>query len=163
VRALQQRACILAGQPRSTLSYRAKPKDYPIVAEPLKELADQRPRWGWRRLFIMIKRKGIEVGEFRFRRIYRSLSLQVRPRKKRHVRYVRGNIVQPVSRPNERWSLDFMHDTLAHGRKIRTLMIIDDFTREGLSVEVEGSFSSQMVINVLQRIRFSAACRKLSE
>jgi putative transposase len=61
-------------------------------------------------VLIMIRRDGIEIGEFRFRRIYRSVALQVRPRKKRKVRYVRGNVVPAVSRPNERWSIDFIHD-----------------------------------------------------
>lgn len=106
----QVRACAVVGQPRRTLHYRGKPKDDSAIAERTQALAQERPRWGWRRLLIMIRRGGVEVGEFRFRRIYRSLALQVRPRRKRKVRYVRGNSVPAVSRPNERWSIDFTID-----------------------------------------------------
>lgn len=94
--------------------------------------AAERPRWGWRRLLILLHRDRVAVGEHRFRRIYRQLGLQVRARKKRKVRYVRGNAIAPVNAPNERWFLDFMHDTLTSGRRLRALMVIDDFTRECL-------------------------------
>jgi hypothetical protein len=77
----------------------------------MHELAQERPRWGWRRLFIVMRRReGHDVGETRFLRIYRDLRLQVRARKKRKVNYVRGVLIAPVSAANERWSLDFMHD-----------------------------------------------------
>jgi hypothetical protein len=63
---------------------------------------------GWRRLYIVMRRReGYDVGETRFLRIYRALQLQVRPRKKRKVNYVRGASVQPVTKANERWSIDF--------------------------------------------------------
>jgi putative transposase len=115
VRALQEyglsqvRACAIIGQPRRTLHYCTKPKNDSEIAERIQVLAQQRPRWGWRRLLIMIRRDKVDVGEFRFRGIYRSLALQVRPRKKRKVRYIRGNVIPAVSRPNERWSIDFVH------------------------------------------------------
>jgi putative transposase len=85
----------------------------------MRELAAERPRWGWRRLKVLFEREGITIGFDRFLRIYRENGLQVRPRRKRKANYVRGNVVPPVSRPNERWSIDFMHDRLSNGRKIR--------------------------------------------
>lgn len=94
MRALQNRgvaavrACALIGYTRSNLYYRSQPKDDEPVKTRLQELAAQRPRWGWRRLLILLHRERVEVGEFRLRRIYRELGLQVRPRKKRKVRYV---------------------------------------------------------------------------
>jgi len=66
-----------------------------------------------------------------------ACQLQVRARKKRHVCYVRGSHVKPATRPNERWAADFIRDTLANGRQIRVLTLIDDFTREALAVEVD--------------------------
>jgi putative transposase len=80
VRALQEhglsqvRACAIVGQPRRTLHYHGKPKDDSAIAERTQTLTQERPRWGWRRLLIMIRRGGVEVGEFRFRRIYRNLA-----------------------------------------------------------------------------------------
>ena len=158
MRALQEngisakRACALVGYTRSNLYYRRVPKDEDLFAKRLEELAQERPRWGWRRLLIMFERERIAIGEYRFRRIYRDLGLQVRPRKKRKVRYVRGNAVPLVHHPNERWSIDFMHDRLTNGRTIRTMNVIDDFTRECLAIEVAFSFGSHDVIRNFEEI-----------
>lgn len=155
------RACELIGYTRSNLYYHRKPKDDELIKARVEDLAAKRPRWGWRRLLILLRREGIVVGEHRFRRIYCQLGLQVRPRKKRKVRYVRGNAISPVHAPNERWSLDFMHDSLASGRRLRVLMIIDDFTRECLAVEMERGFSSRRVIYFLERIAFERGFPKI--
>jgi putative transposase len=152
---------VLIGYTRSNLYYQRKPKDDEPIRTRLQDLAAQRPRWGWRRLLILLHRERVAVGEYRFRRIYCQLGLQVRPRKKRKVRYVRGNAIAPVHAPNERWSLDFMHDTLASGRRLRVLMVIDDFTRECLAVEAERGFSSRRVISVLERIAFERGLPKI--
>ncbi|MDQ2664184.1 MAG: IS3 family transposase [Candidatus Eremiobacteraeota bacterium] len=150
----QLRACAIVGQPRRTLYYSAKLKNDEPIATRTNELAQERPRFGWRRLLVMLQREQHEVREYRFRRIYRQLGLQVRPRKKRKVRYVRGNAVPGVTRPNERWSVDFMHDRLANGRTIRTMNVVDDFTRECLAIEVGFSFGSHDVIRVFEDIAF---------
>ena len=80
------------------------------------------------------------------------MNLPVRPRKKRKVRYLRGNVVTPVSRPNERWSIDFMHDRLANGRGIRKMNVVDDFPRECLALEIGYSFASAAVVRQLNHI-----------
>lgn len=154
------RACQLVGYNRSNLYYRRKSKPDAAPKARLQELAVERPRWGWRRLLVLFRRERIAIGEHQFRRLYRELGLQVKARKKRHVRYVRGNAVAPVNAVNERWSLDFMHDTLASGRTIRTLMVIDDFTRECLAIEVERGFSSRRVIRTLEAIAFERGIPK---
>ena len=147
------RACAIVGHCRRTLYYRGQPKDDDPIATRLQELAQQRPRFGWRRLLIMFRRKET-VGEYRFRRIYRDLALQVRPRKKRKVRYVRGSAIAPVQAPNERWSIDFMHDRLANDRTIRTMNVVDDFTRECLALEIAFSFGSADVIRCFEDLAF---------
>ncbi len=149
----QRRACWIIGQPRRTLFYLSQPKDDAADADRLKELAEKRPRFGWRRLLIMFRRAQ-PIGEFRLRRIYRDLGLQVRPRKKRKVRYIRGKAIAPVTRPNERWSIDFMHDRLGNGRSIRTMNIVDDFTRECLAFEIGYSFGSADVLRVFEDVIF---------
>jgi putative transposase len=142
------------------LYYSALPKDDKSIQTWLKAIAEQRPRWGWRRLLIMAHREKIDVGEFRFRRIYRSLGLQVRVRRKRKVRYVRGNAVLPVTAPNERWSIDFMHDRLVAGRSIRAMNVVDDFTRECPALEIRFSFGSLDVTRVLEGLIFERGAPK---
>lgn len=112
----------------------------------------ERRRFGYRRIRLVLKREGRVVNHKRVHRIYRNLGLKLRPRRKRGVRYVRGNAIPPVTRPNERWSVDFVHDRLLTGRKFRCLTIVDDFTRECIAVEADFSFPSQRVIRVLNRI-----------
>ena len=147
------RACAVVGQPRRTMYYRKKPKPHDaILIERTQVLAEERPRFGWRRLIVMVRRGMVGIGESRFRRIYRQLDLQVRPRKKRKVRYVRGTSISAVARPDERWSIDFMHDRLATGRSIRTMNVVDDFTRECLAIEVAFSFGSHDVIRCFEQI-----------
>jgi putative transposase len=148
------RACALVGYNRSNLYYRRKAVHDEQIATALKSLANERPRWGWRRLLIMVRRNKIKVGETRFRRIYRTLELQVRPRRKRKVNYVRGSFSEPVSRPNERWSIDFMHDRIENGRSIRALTIVDDFTRECLALRIDYSMGSADVIREFEQIAF---------
>lgn len=115
-------------------------------------LAHQRRRFGYRRLTLMLRREGFLVNHKRVHRIYRADGLELRPRRKRGVRYVRGNAVSAVSRPNERWSLDFVHDLLSTGRKFRTLTIVDDFTRESIAIEVDFSLTGEHVVRVLSRL-----------
>ena len=88
----------------------------------------ERRRFGYRRLTIMLRREDFIVNHKRVYRIDDEAGLQVRARKKRGVRHVRGNVIQPVTTPNERWSLDFVLDTLSTGRRFRALTIVDDFS-----------------------------------
>jgi putative transposase len=154
------RACDLMGYTRSNLYYRRKSPNDELIAAPLGALAQERPRWGWRRLLIMIRRGGVCVGETRFRRIYRALALQVRPRRKRKVNYVRGNSIEATTRPNERWSIDFIHDRIENGRSIRALVIVDDFTRECLAIRVDYSLGSADVIREFETISFERSLPK---
>lgn len=117
----------------------------------------ERRRFGYRRLNLMLRREGIIANHKRVHRIYRQLGLQLRARRKRGVRYVRGNTIPAVSRPNERWSIDFVHDRLAYGRKFRCLTIVDDFSRECIAIEVDFSFPSERVIRVFNRLAESRA------
>jgi putative transposase len=149
------RACRLAGYTRSNLYYRRIDRGDTAIKARLHELAQERPRWGWRRLFIIMRRReGYDIGETRFLRLYRELLLQVRPRRKRKVNYVRGAIIAPVTTPNERWSIDFMHDRITNGRTFRALTVGDDFTKECLALEIAHSLGSADVIRTFEAIAF---------
>lgn len=131
----QRAACRLTGCPRSIAQYQIRRAEDPRLVERLKAIAMERRRFGYRWLTIMLRRAGFAVNHKRVHRIYRANGLQLRARRKRGVRYVRGNAVAPVAAPNERWSIDFVHDVLATGRKYRLLTMIDDFTRECIAIE----------------------------
>ncbi len=136
------------------MQYKPTRVDDPQMIERLKVLAVERLRWGSRRLIIMIRREGWVIGERAFRRIYRSLGLHVMRTRRRHVRYVRGNSLEPVAAPNARWSIDFMHARLSYGRAYRLLNVVDDFTGESLAIAPAFSFGSSDVIRVLEGIAF---------
>ena len=145
-----QNACIA----RRTLYY--KQKSDPEVQSlriAINDAALKRPRFGWRRILVLVRREGHHVGEFRLRRIYREEGLALRHKspKRRRSAVVR----QPrttATTPNQIWSMDFMHDRLSDGRKIRLLTIVDTFTRECVALEVEHGFKSHDVISILRKV-----------
>ena len=102
-------------------------------------LARERPRYGYRRLHVLLRREGYEVNHKRVHRIYRREGLMVRRRLRKRIAAGKRVPLPPPSRANERWSLDFMSDQLADGRVFRTLNIVDDFTRECRAIEVDTS------------------------
>jgi putative transposase len=136
------------------MQYKSRRVEDPMLHARMKDLASERLRWGWRRLLIMIRREGFAIGERAFRRIYRSLGLHVLRTRKRHVRYVRGNAIEAATRPNERWSMDFIHARLDEGRPYRILNIVDDFTCETLCSYAAFSFGSADVIREIENIAF---------
>lgn len=117
-----------------------------------EELAAERRRFGFRRLAVLLRCEGIVVNIKRVLRVYREANLQIRKRVRRRVALGRGNPAAAVTAMNERWSLDFVHDSLESGRRIRTLNIVDDFTRECLAIEVDTSLSGVRVARVLDAI-----------
>lgn len=119
----------------------------------LQAHAAERPRFGYRRLHTLVAREGLVANHKRVHRVYRAAGLQVRRRRRK--RLSRGERLRlPVpSRPGERWSMDFMLDTLADVRPFRTLNIVDDFTRECVAIEVDRSLPGARVVRVLDRLR----------
>ncbi len=151
----QRRACALVACSRSTARYRLRRIDDTFVLERAKALIETKGhgRSGYRLLnFILRRDEGLLMNHKRFYRIYRAANLQVPTRKKRHARYVRNGSTSPATRPNERWSMDFVSDTLVTGRKTRSLTVIDDFTCESIAIEVDSTLPSRRVIDVLERI-----------
>lgn len=141
--------CRYLGHARSSQRYRSRRPADTELREQLRALAEQRPRWGWRRLHVLVGRAGVVVNHKRLRRLYREEGLLVRRRRRRHRSVVRQPMVAPERR-GQRWSLDFVHDVLASGRRFRTLNVVDDFTRECVTVEVDTSLPSERVIRTLE-------------
>jgi putative transposase len=149
----ERRACRLVGIGRSTLRYRKHARsDEPSLRQRLRDLAAARPRFGYRRLHVLLRREGVIINHKRVERLYREEGLAVRRRtRKRVARDGRGRAALPT-RPNQQWGIDFVSDTLAWGRRIRLFTVVDVFTREALAIEVDTSFPGGRVVRVLERL-----------
>jgi putative transposase len=149
----ERRACRRVGSGRSTQRYRprAHADDQPL-RQRLRELAAVRPRFGYRRLHVLLRREGVIVNHKRVERLYREEGLAVRRRtRKRVARDGRGRAAVP-GRPNQQWGVDFVSDALAWGRRIRLFTVVDIFTREALAIEVDTSLPGGRVVRVLERL-----------
>ncbi len=126
----------------------------------MRALAHRWPRFGYRRLIVLLRREGIGVNHKKAYRIYTEEDLKVRRKRKKIRSRVRMAPLPLPSRPNERWSMDFMQDCLADGRRFRVLTIVDDFTRECPAIEVDTSVPGTRVVRVLERLAFTRGLPK---
>ncbi len=148
----ERRACALVGAHRSMVRYVAR-RDDGALREQLLELASKRPRFGYRRLHALLAPDdGQAVNLKRVYRIYREEGLAVRRKKRKQVAGANRLPRAVPVRANEQWSMDFMSDGLSSGRKFRTLNVLDDGTRECLTIEVDTSLNGDRVTRVLDRI-----------
>jgi putative transposase len=155
----QRRACRLASCGRSTLRYqRRRHGEDEALRTRLRALAAQRPRFGYRRLYALLRREGIVVNHKRVERLYREEGLTVRRRTRKALTAIRRGRPASPQRPNEQWALDFLQDALASGRKVRVLSVIDVFTREALALEVDTSLPGSRVVRVLDRLLGERDC-----
>ena len=146
-------ACQLSSMSRSSFRRkRLREKADGPLRQRMLELAAQRPRFGYRRLGVLLRREGCEVNRKRIYRVYRELGLAVRRKTRKRVAQAnRSPRVVPIA-ANLQWSMDFMSDTLSSGTVFRTLNIVDDATRECLAIEVDTSLPGQRVCRVLDRV-----------
>jgi len=148
----ERRACRLVGLHRSSARYAAHPARERDMRERLKQLAWQRRRFGYRRLAVLLRREGWAVNHKRVYRQYRAEGLTLHRRRPTRRLLGRAQPLVTATRPNQRWSIDFMHDALACGRPFRILTVIDDYTRECPALEVDTSLPAARVIRVLERV-----------
>jgi putative transposase len=141
----QRRACQVIEADRTSVRYRSvRPDDAGLRAR-LRELAAVRRRFGYRRLLLLLRREGVRVNHKKLRRLYREERLQVRRRGgRKRALGTRAPLTMPQG-PNQRWSLDFVSDTLTDSRRFRMLAVVDDFTRECLSLVADTSLSGVRV------------------
>jgi putative transposase len=145
----ERHVCELMAVPRSSGRYRSR-RDDSEFRERLVRLSRDHPRFGYRRLQVLLEREGIAVNHKRVRRVYKELGLTVkRNRRKRLVRELRPRPM--LKAPDQEWSVDFANDVTAAGRRIRILSVVDSFTRQCLALEVDTSFPSRRVTRVLER------------
>ena len=146
----ERHACELIGMAVSSFRYRSQRSDE-ALREQLVALAREKPRFGYRRLHVLLRRNGVMVNHKRVWRVYREAGLCVKRRKRKRLVRI-GTPTTVVTAANQQWALDFASDVIAGGRTIRVLSVIDTFTRECLALAVDTSFASRRVTRVLDQI-----------
>lgn len=147
----ERQACKLMGVDRTSYRYQPRPDHNAALREELIALARQKPRYGYRRLTVLLEKRGFPASPQRVYRIYREEHLVVR-------RLKRKRLLRPapeaatLTAPNQEWAIDFMADGLATGRGLRMLTVVDSFTRECLAIEADTSLSSRRVTRALEWI-----------
>jgi len=148
----ERRACAIIGTDRSTVRYRHRRADDAPIRARLRALAAERRRFGYRRLRLLLDREGLRLNHKKLRRLYTEERLQVRRRGgRKRALGTRRPITVPQG-PNQRWSVDFVTDAFAEGRRFRILAVVDDFTRENLFLVADTSLSGARVARELDAV-----------
>jgi putative transposase len=146
----QRHACRLLLVPVSSFRYERRNSNA-TLRERLVELVREKPRYGYRRLHVLLCRDGETVNHKRVHRVYREAGLSIRRKKRKHCVRASSPLRQHTA-VNQEWALDFVHDAIAAGRAIRVLSVVDAYTRECLALEVDTSFASRRLTRVLDEI-----------
>lgn len=145
----QRRACQLIGLQRGVYRYQKRRCEDGVVRDRLKQLAQEHPRWGYRFLCVLLRREGFKINHKRVLRLYREEGLKLRPKRRKKVFSIQRVQTPETTGVNQRWSMDFVSDTLSCGRRFRALSIVDCHSRECLALEVDISLSGERVVRVL--------------
>ena len=153
-RVSERRACGVARLSVSTFRYQSRQEPRTALRLRIREIAQVRVRYGYRKIRVLLKREGWNVGKKLVYRLYREegLTLRHKPRRRRRASMHRRERFQPTA-PNQVWSLDFVADQLADGRRFRALTVLDVFTRESLAIEVGQRLKGEHVVGALNQIR----------
>jgi putative transposase len=158
----ERRACRVTRLNRGTYRYRGHKDPRTALRMRIREIAQARVRYGYRKIRVLLNREGWGVGKSLMQRLYREegLGLKQRLKRRRRAAQHRRERIQ-VTAANQAWSLDFVADQLSDGRRFRALTIMDIFTRESLAIEVGQTLKGTDVVEVLDRIRFERAAPKI--
>jgi putative transposase len=123
------------------------------LRQKIRAIAQARPRFGYRRILVMLKREGVHIGSERLRRLYREegLSLRMRPKRRRKLASHLRIVAPPPQGPHERWSMDFMVDSFMNGRRFRVLTVVDIYSRHSPIIEADLSLNGAKVVAALER------------
>jgi putative transposase len=149
----QRRACGALEVARSSVRYIGRRPPQTALRRRLREIAEVRLHYGYRRMHVLLRREGWTVNHKRVYRLYRDEGLGLRRKRPKRRRAAMARTPRPaVHRPNERWTMDFMSDALANGQKLRVLTVLDAYTRECLALDAAVHFGGQDVARVLTEI-----------
>ena len=146
-----RRACVLLSVARSTMNYELQrpQRDEQLLAQ-IRRLASEHPRYGYLRVWALLRRAGQRVNHKRVYRLWRAHGLSLRRRQRQRRRGPQLARPPVATRANEVWAYDFVHDRCANGQKLKCLAVVDEYTRECLTIEVDRRMSARRVIAVLQ-------------
>jgi putative transposase len=148
----QRRACVLLQLYRSTVSYRERPDRHAELAKQVCELAHRHPRYGSRRVWALLRRRGQRVNQKHVHRLWKRAKLQVRKVTRKRGLARAASIPVQATHPGHVWTYDFRHDRCLMGTPLKVLTIMEECTREGLALEVATSLPSQRVLTILERL-----------
>ncbi|WP_430448561.1 IS3 family transposase [Rhodophyticola sp.] len=148
----ERRACRVIDADRKSVRYRSIRDDDGALREKLRDLANQRRRFGYRRLHILLRREGVMINRKKTQRLYKEEGLAVRRRRSRKRAVGIRAPAAVLALPNQRWSLDFVHDQIMTGRRFRVLNVVDDVTRECLAAVPDTSISGHRVVRELTQL-----------
>lgn len=151
--ASERRVCRVAGQPRSTQRREPQRNEFDrALVERMRELSRKHPRYGCRRIHALLGREGWRVNRNRVHRLWREENLQIRrrPRKRRRLGSSENGCTRKTAEhKNHVWSYDFTRDQTADGKRLKMMPVVDEHTRECLSIEVERSMTAEDVVSTL--------------
>lgn len=149
----ERRSCLALGVDRSSVRYVSRKPDQAPLRLRIHDLAAARVRYGYFRIYILLRREGWLVNHKRVYRLYREDGLSLRLRRPRRNVSAANRERQPAaSAPNEMWSMDFVSDALFDGRRLRALTVVDSFTREALAIDVDQGIKGEQVVAAMARI-----------
>jgi len=160
-RVSERRACRVARLNRGTFRYRGHKDPRTALRMRIREIAQARVRYGYRKIRVLLNREGWKVGKYLVERLYREegLTLHQRRKRRRRVAEHRRARFHPTG-PNQVWSMDFVADQLADGRRFRSLTVVDIYTRECLAIESEQRLKGEDVVLALNRIKIQRGVPK---
>jgi len=148
-----RRACQVLEFDTSTYHYKSRRRDQAGIEARIKDICATRVRYGYRRVHVMLTREGWDINMKRTYRIYKDLGLQLRNKTpKRRVQAKLRDDRQPAVEPNDVWAMDFVHDQLATGKKIRVLTVVDTFSRYVPVLDPRFSYRAEDVVRTLEKV-----------
>ena len=148
----ERRACRFTGFALSSQRYRSRRPPHDSLRVRIRELAEQRPRWGYRRLFVLLKREGCRRNRKLVQRLNREEGLAVRKRRRKKITAIARAVLRAPEKANDLWGMDFVRDALSSGRAFRGFTLVDEFTRECPAIEVGHSLPGARVTGTLDKV-----------
>lgn len=152
----RRKVCAALAFPRSSHYYKSRRDPQEALRIRLRDLAASRVRYGYRRLYVLLRREGWAINHKRVYRLYKQEGLATRRKRPRRTVSCRVREGHPaVAAVNQVWAMDFLSDTLSDGRKVRVLTVLDVFTRESLAIRADFRFSGERVVRVLEELMYT--------